>query len=142
MKNILIIGCGLLGSSILRRIHKKKIANQILEDKTGKRLFSEAKRIFLSKMDESKQSDELAIAINTAIEKIDDSMSYVDFAQAVGKVIRDEYGTHLYKEFKKEINKSLKESVDENRMLRKGQFRFNEEVVEKPEIKKIKKIKR
>jgi len=51
-------------------------------------------------------------------------MSYVDFAQAVGKVIRDEYGTHLYKEFKKEINKSLKESVDENRMLRKGQFRF------------------
>jgi len=95
-----------------------------LEDKTGKRLFSEAKRIFLSKMDESKQSDELAIAINTAIEKIDDSMSYVDFAQAVGKVIRDEYGTHLYKEFKKEINKSLKESVDENRMLRKGQFRF------------------
>lgn len=82
-----------------------------LEDKTGKRLFSEAKRIFLSKMDESKQSDELAIAINTAIEKIDDSMSYVDFAQAVGKVIRDEYGTHLYKEFKKEINKSLKESV-------------------------------
>ena len=29
MKNILIIGCGLLGSSILRRIHKKKIANQI-----------------------------------------------------------------------------------------------------------------
>ena len=96
-----------------------------LEDKTGKRLFSEAKRIFLSNMNESKQSDELAIAINAAIEKIDDSMSYVDFAQAVGKVIRDEYGTHLYKEFKKEINKSLKESVNEkNRMLRKGQFRF------------------
>jgi prephenate dehydrogenase/cyclohexadieny/prephenate dehydrogenase len=29
MKNILIIGCGLLGSSLLRRIHKKKIANKI-----------------------------------------------------------------------------------------------------------------
>ena len=64
-------------------------------------------------VDESKQSDELAIAINAAIEGIDDSMSYVDFAQAVGKVIRDEYGTHLYKEFKKEINKSLKERVNE-----------------------------
>jgi len=29
MKNILIIGCGLLGSSLLRRIHKKKIAKKI-----------------------------------------------------------------------------------------------------------------
>jgi len=30
MKNILIIGCGLLGSSLLRRISKKKIAKKIL----------------------------------------------------------------------------------------------------------------
>ena len=29
MKNILIIGCGLLGSSLLRQIQKKKIANKI-----------------------------------------------------------------------------------------------------------------
>ena len=29
MKNILIIGCGLLGSSILRSIHKNKLANKI-----------------------------------------------------------------------------------------------------------------
>ena len=29
MKKILIIGCGLLGSSLLRRIQKKKIANKI-----------------------------------------------------------------------------------------------------------------
>ena len=29
MKNILIIGCGLLGSSLLRRIKEKKIANKI-----------------------------------------------------------------------------------------------------------------
>ena len=29
MKNILIIGCGLLGSSLLRRIKKKKIAKKI-----------------------------------------------------------------------------------------------------------------
>jgi len=29
MKNILIIGCGLLGSSLLRRVQKKKIANKI-----------------------------------------------------------------------------------------------------------------
>jgi cyclohexadieny/prephenate dehydrogenase len=29
MKNVLIIGCGLLGSSLLRRIHKKKIAGKV-----------------------------------------------------------------------------------------------------------------
>ena len=29
MKNILIIGCGLLGSSLLRGIKKKKIAKKI-----------------------------------------------------------------------------------------------------------------
>ena len=29
MKNILIIGCGLLGSSLVRRISKKKIAKKI-----------------------------------------------------------------------------------------------------------------
>ena len=29
MKNILIIGCGLLGSSLLRRIHRKKIAKKV-----------------------------------------------------------------------------------------------------------------
>ena len=29
MKNILIIGCGMLGSSLLRRIAKKKIAKKI-----------------------------------------------------------------------------------------------------------------
>ena len=29
MKNILIIGCGLLGSSLLRRIKKKKLEKKI-----------------------------------------------------------------------------------------------------------------
>ena len=29
MKKILIIGCGLLGSSLLRRVHKKKISKKI-----------------------------------------------------------------------------------------------------------------
>ena len=34
MKNILIIGCGLLGSSLLRRISKKKIAANAAKAKT------------------------------------------------------------------------------------------------------------
>ena len=60
---------------------------------------------------ESKESDELAIAINDAIIDIDDSMSYKDFAEAVAKVIKDEYGSHLYKPFQKQIERSLKESL-------------------------------
>ncbi len=39
MKNILIIGCGLLGSSLLRRISKKKIAKKIyVYEKSGKNI--------------------------------------------------------------------------------------------------------
>ena len=39
MKNILIIGCGLLGSSLLRRVHKKKLAKKIfIYEKSEKNL--------------------------------------------------------------------------------------------------------
>lgn len=60
---------------------------------------------------ESKDTDALASAINSAIISIDDSMHYRDFAEAVAKVIRDEYGSHLYIPFQKEIKKALKESI-------------------------------
>ena len=51
MKNILIVGCGLLGSSLLRRIKKKKITNKI------KTLFNVNKfEIFLSISDEKNYS--------------------------------------------------------------------------------------
>ena len=40
MKNIFIIGCGLLGSSLLRKIHKKKIAKKIfIFEKSKKNIF-------------------------------------------------------------------------------------------------------
>ena len=38
MNNILIIGCGLLGSSLLRRISKKKIAKKFLFTKNQNRI--------------------------------------------------------------------------------------------------------
>ena len=47
MKNILIIGCGLLGSSLLRRIHKKKIANKIFVYEKSKKNISKIKRLKL-----------------------------------------------------------------------------------------------
>ena len=48
MKNILIIGCGLLGSSLLRRISKKKIAKKIFIYEKSKSNIAKIKRLKLS----------------------------------------------------------------------------------------------
>ena len=56
---------------------------------------------------ESSQSDKLASEINRSISKIDDSISYVDLAQAVAKILKDEYGSHNYEPFMKELRKAL-----------------------------------
>ena len=45
MKNILIIGCGLLGSSLLRRISKKKIAKKIYIYEKSKSNISKIKKL-------------------------------------------------------------------------------------------------
>ncbi len=47
MKNILIIGCGLLGSSLLRRISKKKIAKKIFVFEKSKKNFVKIKKLKL-----------------------------------------------------------------------------------------------
>ena len=47
MKNILIIGCGLLGSSLLRRIHKKKVAKKIFVYEKSQKNISKIKRLKL-----------------------------------------------------------------------------------------------
>ena len=47
MKNILIIGCGLLGSSLLRRISKKKIAKQIFIYEKSKLNIAKIKKLKL-----------------------------------------------------------------------------------------------
>ena len=47
MKNILIIGCGLLGSSLLRRIHKKKLAKKIFIYEKSKSNIAKIKRLRL-----------------------------------------------------------------------------------------------
>ena len=48
MKNILIIGCGLLGSSLLRRIKKKKIAKKIFIYEKSKSNIAKIKKLKLS----------------------------------------------------------------------------------------------
>ena len=47
MKKILIIGCGLLGSSLLRRIHKKKIAKKIFIYEKSKSNIAKIKKLKL-----------------------------------------------------------------------------------------------
>jgi len=47
MKNILIIGCGLIGSSILRAINKKKIANKVFVYENSKVNISKIKKLKL-----------------------------------------------------------------------------------------------
>ena len=56
---------------------------------------------------ESKKSEALAKAMDNAMIKIDDSMSYEDFALAVGQILRDEYGQHNFKPFMKVLHKDL-----------------------------------
>tara|TARA_B100001057_G_scaffold349948_1_gene351424 strand:+ start:621 stop:1517 length:897 start_codon:yes stop_codon:yes gene_type:complete len=47
MKNILIIGCGLLGSSLLRSIHKKKLAKKIFIYEKSQRNLAKIKKLKL-----------------------------------------------------------------------------------------------
>ena len=60
------------------------------------------------KLGEESQAKQLSTKINDAIVSIDDSMSYKDFAQAVALVLKEEYGTHLFKIFIEELVKNLK----------------------------------
>jgi hypothetical protein len=55
----------------------------------------------------SANSTKLSAEINKAMMKIDDSMSYEDFALAVAKILMDEYGTHNYEPFMKVLRKEL-----------------------------------
>tara|TARA_R100000544_G_scaffold14478_1_gene6624 strand:+ start:242 stop:664 length:423 start_codon:yes stop_codon:yes gene_type:complete len=56
---------------------------------------------------ESKKSEALAKEMNKVMIKIDDSMSYADFALAVGQILRDEYGQQNFKPFMKVLHKDL-----------------------------------
>ena len=47
MNRILIIGCGLIGSSVLRAVHKKKVAKKIFILEKSKNNISKIKRLNL-----------------------------------------------------------------------------------------------
>ena len=56
---------------------------------------------------ESAQSDELSKEIDKSMLKIDDNMSYVDFAHAVANILKSEYGSHLYDKFIDELKSKI-----------------------------------
>lgn len=58
-------------------------------------------------VNESKKSEALANAIDKAMIKIDESMSYKDFALAVGQILRDQYGQQNFMPFMEVLHKDL-----------------------------------
>ena len=63
MKNILIIGCGLLGSSLVRKIHKKQISKNIYVYEKSKKYLAQIKKLKLP---------------CKILNKLDDTVSYCD----------------------------------------------------------------
>lgn len=65
-------------------------------------------KVYEDYLNESRDSEKLAPKISKAISEVDDSMSYVDFAQAVAQVLIDDYGKHNFDGFFSELKKALK----------------------------------
>lgn len=75
-----------------------------------------------ARLNESK-ADIAAKAIDDAIASVDDSLSYKDFALAVGKILKDEYGAHNFAPFMEVLhaelgmNESLSEEISDYEMV-------------------------
>jgi hypothetical protein len=66
-------------------------------------------KTYESFINESKDSDVLKAGILKAINAVDESLSYEDFALAVASVLKDEYGTHNFVPFLDVLQKALKQ---------------------------------
>jgi hypothetical protein len=75
---------------------------------TVKKNIEAAAEYHVDTLSEGADSQKLAPKISKAIIEIDDSMSYVDFAQAVAQVLVDDYGKQNYEGFITELKKNLK----------------------------------
>ena len=71
-----------------------------------------------SRLNESK-ADLAAKAMDQAITGVDESLSYKDFALAVGKILKDEYGAHNFDPFMEVLHAELgmNESLNEAEMV-------------------------
>ena len=86
-------------SNDVRKVIRKIIKEQNFDDRL---------RSMMGADDFEKATNpKLAKLINNAIMTVDPNMSYVDFAKGVAQVLIDEYGTHNYEPFIKELKKAL-----------------------------------
>ena len=95
MKNILVIGCGLLGSSLVRKIHKKKIAKNIYVYEKSKKYLLQIKKLklpckILTKLDDTVSNCDLIIfctpmsEYKNIIKKINSSLSDKNLVTDIG----------------------------------------------------------
>lgn len=63
-------------------------------------------------INENTNYKEVAQEINNSILKIDENLDVENFALAVGEILKEEYGSHNYKTFKKTLDKVLGSSKD------------------------------
>ena len=62
---------------------------------------------FKTVLTESPKSDKLYVLISKSIGRVDDSLSITDFALAVSKVVKEDFGSHLQDKFIKIIKNEL-----------------------------------
>ena len=86
-------------SNDVRKVIRKMIKEQSFDDRL--------KSMMGAGDFEKATNPKLAKLINNAIMSIDPNMSYRDFAKGVAQVLIDEYGTHNYEPFIKELKKAL-----------------------------------
>ena len=114
MKNILVIGCGLLGSSLVRKIHKKKIAKNIYVYEKSKKYLSQIKQLklpckILNKLDSNVSNCDLIIfctpmsEYKNIIKKINSLLSYKNLVTDIGSS-KTETQKIVNKYFNKNIN--------------------------------------
>ena len=114
MKNILVIGCGLLGSSLVRKIHKKKIAKNIYVYEKSKKYLSQIKQLklpckILNKLDSTVSNCDLIIfctpmsEYKNIIKKINSLLSYKNLVTDIGSS-KTETQKIVNKYFNKNIN--------------------------------------
>ena len=78
------------------------------KDKVVKKLEETAEEILSEIPQFTPKSEKVIPHILKAIDKVDDSMSITDFALAVTKIVQNEYGSHLYDDFKQIVKIKLK----------------------------------
>ena len=90
---------------------EKKIGDNLYKAVTGEEPKASTKNKLRDKKeikeDTGSASDQLAGLISSAIQEVDEDLSYEDLALAVAKILKDEYGAHNYEPFITKLKSEL-----------------------------------